>query len=344
MESKTENNIKIQYGHTMRRFGATWAIPILIAAVITGALLAVPEWTSSWTVVLLSSIFMYMVLTVNWTVFCGPTQYFSLGIAAFFGVGVYMASIVWEIRPEFPLLIVIILAGIASSFLALLVGLTTLRIKGIYFAIFTFGLSELLRHFVMWWEVNKTGTVGRWIPIVDNNIVYRYMVVLAAISILGAYVLRRSRYGLAMTSIGDGQEVARHMGVNANMVKIIVFAGTCFLTGAAGALIATRWSYIDADVAFDSVRTVMTIMMSLFGGMSVLYGPVMGTVILGIVSDVLLVQFPYLSRLFLGLILVFTVLFIPEGIAGLISGKHPVGIRGPLDKLRNMFSGKTKKE
>ena len=258
--------------------------------------------------------------------------------------GVYMASIVWEVRPELPLIIVIILAGIASSCLALLVGLTTLRIKGIYFAIFTFGLSELLRHFFMWWEVNKTGTVGRWIPIVDNNIVYRYMVVLAAISILGAYVLRRSRYGLAMTSIGDGQDVARHMGVNTNAVQIIVFAGTCFLTGAAGALIATRWSYIDADVAFDPIRTVMTIMMSLFGGMSVLYGPILGTVILGIVSDVLLVQFPYLSRLFLGLILVFTVLFIPKGIAGLIAGKSPAGIRGPLSNLRNMFSGTTKNE
>lgn len=344
MESKSKDNIKIRNNYIVRRVGVTWITPVVITVVITGSLLFVPELISAWTVVLLSSIFMYMVLTVNWTVFCDPTQYFSLGIAAFFGVGVYMASIVWEVRPEFPLIIVIILAGIASSCLALLVGLTTLRIKGIYFAIFTFGLSELLRHFFMWWEVNKTGTVGRWIPIVDNNIVYRYMVVLAAISILGAYVLRRSRYGLALTSIGDGKDVARHMGVNTNAVQIIVFAGTCFLTGAAGALIATRWSYIDADVAFDPIRTVMTIMMSLFGGMSVLYGPILGTVILGIVSDVLLVQFPYLSRLFLGLILVFTVLFIPKGIAGLFAGKSPVGIRGPLSNLRNMFSGTTKKE
>jgi branched-chain amino acid transport system permease protein len=287
---------------------------------------------------------MYMVLTVNWTVFCGPTQYFSLGIAAFFGVGVYMASIVWEVRPDLPLLIVIILAGVASSFLALLVGLTTLRIKGIYFAIFTFGLSELLRHFVMWWEVNKTGTVGRWIPIIENDVVYRYMVVLAAVTILGAYILRRSRYGLAMTSIGDGQEVARHMGVNTSAVNIMVFAATCFLTGVAGALIATRWSYIDADVAFDPIRTVLTIMMSLFGGMSVLYGPIMGTVILGLVSDVVLVKFPYLSRLFLGLILVLTVMFIPEGIAGLIAGKNSVGIRGRLSDLKNMFFGNTEKE
>jgi branched-chain amino acid transport system permease protein len=339
-----KDNIQIQNDVIVRKFGVTWLVPVVATIVITGVLLVLPEWVSSWTVVMLSTIFMYMVLAISWTVFCGPTQYFSLGIAAFFGVGVYMASVIWEIWPEFPLLVVIIMAGIASSFLALLVGLTTLRIRGIYFAIFTFGLSELLRHFVMWWEVNKTGTVGRWIPIMDNNVVYRYMVVLAAVAILGSYILRRSRFGLAMTSIGDGQEVADHMGVNTTFVKITVFAATCFLTGVAGALIATRWAYIDADVAFDPIRTVITIMMSLFGGMSVLHGPIMGSVILGLVSDVILVKFPYLSRLFLGLILVITVLFIPEGIAGLIAGKKPTGIRDRLKNLRNIFFGTAKNE
>ena len=339
-----KDNMQVHNVSIVRKVGITWVAPVAVAVVVTGVLLLLPAWISSWTVVLLSSIFMYMVLAISWTVFCGPTQYFSLGIAAFFGVGVYMASVIWEIWPGLPLLSVIIMAGLASSVLALLVGLTTLRIRGIYFAIFTFGLSELLRHFVMWWEVNKTGTVGRWIPVMDNNVVYRYMVVLAAVALLGSYILRRSRYGLAMTSIGDGQDVADHMGVNTTVVKIAVFAATCFLTGVAGALIATRWSYIDADDAFDPVRTVITIMMSLFGGMSALHGPVMGAIILGIVSDVILVKFPYLSRLFLGLILVITVLFIPEGIAGLIAGKKPAGIGERLKNIRNILFGSGKND
>jgi branched-chain amino acid transport system permease protein len=170
------------------------------------------------------------------------------------------------------------------------------------------------------------------------------MVVLAAVTLLGAYFLEKSRYGLAMISIGDEQEVAMHMGVNTTAVKITVFAATCFLTGAAGALIATRWSYIDADVAFDPVRTVLTIMMSLFGGMGVLYGPIMGAVILGLVSDVLLASLPYVSRLLLGLILVLTVLFIPQGIAGLVAGQHSRGIRSHLDFLRKLFSTASKDE
>lgn len=320
-------------------FTSTWILPTAIAVVVTGIALLLPEIVSAWIIVLSSSILMYMVLGVAWSVFCGPTQYFSLGIAAFFGVGVYGASLIWAEMPELPLVIVIILAGLASSVLAFLVGLTTLRIKGMYFAIFTFGLSELLRHFVMWWEVNKTGTVGRWIPTVSNDIVFRYMTVIAAVTILSSYFLRKSRYGIALTSIGDGEDVAEHMGVNTTSLKIIVFAATCFVTGVAGALIATRWSYIDADVAFDSVRTVLTIMMSLFGGMSVLYGPVIGSVSLGIVSDVLLAKFPYISRLLLGVILVLTVLFIPDGIAGLISGKNSDSV---LSRLKRMIKPSSK--
>ena len=320
-------------------FTSTRILPTAIAVVVTGIALLLPEIVSAWIIVLSSSILMYMVLGVAWSVFCGPTQYFSLGIAAFFGVGVYGASLIWAEMPELPLVIVIILAGLASSVLAFLVGLTTLRIKGMYFAIFTFGLSELLRHFVMWWEVNKTGTVGRWIPTVSNDIVFRYMTVITAVTILSSYFLRRSRYGIALTSIGDGEDVAEHMGVNTTSLKIIVFAATCFVTGVAGALIATRWSYIDADVAFDSVRTVLTIMMSLFGGMSVLYGPVIGSVSLGIVSDVLLAKFPYISRLLLGVILVLTVLFIPDGIAGLISGKNSGSV---LSRLKRMIKPSSK--
>jgi branched-chain amino acid transport system permease protein len=313
-----------------KRNMTVWIIPISIIGILTVILLFLPQFVSTWVIVISSSILMYMILAVAWTIFCGPTQYFSLGIAAFFGVGVYGASIIWGEFPALPLLAVISLSGLASSILAILVGLTTLRIKGMYFAIFTFGLNELLRHFVMWWEVNKTGTVGRWIPIVSNEIVFRFMAVIAAVTILGAYLLQRSRYGLALTSIGDGEDVAEHVGVNTTALKVAVFSATCFVSGMAGALMATRWSYIDADVAFDSVRGVITIMMALFGGMGALYGPVIGAISLGIVSDVLLVDYPYFSRLILGLILVLTVLFIPDGIAGVISGKRP-------NSLRNLF-------
>ncbi len=313
-----------------------WLAPLAGATLATGLFLGVPLFTAPYVIILMTSILMYVILSVSWTVFCAPSQYFSLGIAAFFGVGIYTYTLLADALPWAPFPLLLFAAGLASSILAFFVGLTTLRIKGMYFAIFTFGLSELLRHFVMWWEVNMTGTVGRWIAIVEDIVVYRYMAVLAVITVLAAYLLRRSRYGLALRSIGDAESASEHVGVNASAVKIIVFAASCFFTGAAGALIATRWTYIDADFAFDPIRNMFTIMMSLFGGMDVLFGPILGAVAIGTISDVVLAKLPQVSRLLLGLLLVAVVLFIPQGLAGLFMGPKWAAFR---DRLRSKPGG-----
>jgi branched-chain amino acid transport system permease protein len=292
---------------------------MVVAALAVGLFMSIPHLTAPYVIVLMTSILMYIVLSVSWTVFCAPSQYFSLGVAAFFGVGIYTYAILANALPSAPLPLLLVIAGISSSILAFFVGLTTLRIKGMYFAIFTFGLSELLRHSVMWWEVNMTGTVGRWVVSVDDVVVYRFMAALAVITVLAAYLLRRSRYGLALRSIGDAEIASEHVGVNVSVVKIAVFAASCFFTGAAGALIATRWTYIDADFAFDPIRNMFTIMMSLFGGMNVLIGPILGAVTIGTISDVVLARLPQVSRLLLGALLIVVVLFIPQGLAGLFS-------------------------
>ena len=319
-----------------RRFWK-WLIPPAAAILSTGVFLGVPLFTAPYVIILMTSILMYVILSVSWTVFCAPSQYFSLGIAAFFGVGIYTYTLLAGALPSAPFPLLLFAAGLGSAILAFFVGLTTLRIKGMYFAIFTFGLSELLRHFVMWWEVNMTGTVGRWIAIVEDIVVYRYMAVLAVITVLAAYLLRRSRFGLALRTIGDAESASEHVGVNAAAVKIVVFAGSCFFTGAAGALIATRWTYIDADFAFDPIRNMFTIMMSLFGGMDVLFGPILGAVTIGTISDVVLARLPQVSRLLLGLLLVAVVLFIPQGLAGLFTNTKWSAFR---ERVQKRFRGR----
>jgi branched-chain amino acid transport system permease protein len=158
------------------------------------------------------------------------------------------------------------------------------------------------------------------------------MALLAVVTVLIAYLLRRSRYGLALRSIGDGENASEHVGVNVSAVKIAVFTGSCFFTGAAGALIATRWTYIDADFAFDPIRNMFTIMMSLFGGMDLLVGPILGAVSIGTISDVVLARLPQVSRLLLGLLLVIVVLFIPQGLAGFFSSRRWLSLRARLKK------------
>jgi branched-chain amino acid transport system permease protein len=144
-----------------------------------------PLYAPQYTIILLTSIFMYIVITVSWTMFSGPTGYISLASAAFFGVGIYTSAILGR---ALPLPLVIFIGGLVSFCLALLVGALTLRLRGIYFVMFTFGLVELLLHFILWWEVNVTGTTGRVVPTVSNTTVYYLMLIIFVIQMFTAYL------------------------------------------------------------------------------------------------------------------------------------------------------------
>lgn len=276
---------------------------------------AAPFFIPPFIVILLISIFMYIVLSVSWSTFCVPANYISLGTAAFFGVGIYVSALLQGLF--FPL--VILIGGLLSCLLGLMVGLTTLRLRGMYFCVFTFGLSELLRHSMVWYECNITGTVGRWLTLLNHDTVYYYMLAITVTTLIGAYLFRRSKWGLALQSIGQSEEAAAHIGINVNLVKIVSFAVTCFFIGAAGAVMATRWSYIDPDLAFAPTVTFFTIMMVLVGGWrSGISGAVLGAALLTTLSDMVLAPFPRQMMLFFGFILLFVILFLPNGVTGIM--------------------------
>jgi branched-chain amino acid transport system permease protein len=279
------------------------------------ALLAgLPLYASAYTVILITSILMYIILAMSWAMFSGPTGYISLAPAAFFGVGIYTAAV---LGLKLPLPLVILLAGVGSFCLALLVGGLTLRLKGIYFVIFTIGLVELIKNLVLWYEVTFTGTRGRFVVPVDNNTVYHVMLTILVLLLLTAYLIRRSRFGLALQSIGEDEQAAAHVGVNVNPLKMIVFAVSAVFMGAAGAIMATRWSYVDPYIAFNPLFSFMAVLMAIFGGLGKFYGPMLGAVIIAYLEETLITRFPYYYMLIFGLVLVATILFLPGGLVGL---------------------------
>jgi len=311
------NGVKV----TSNKYFLPW---LLLLALIL--LATMPIYTKPFIVILFISIFMYIILGISWNTFCGTTNYISLATAAFFGVGVYTSAILQTLS----LPVVILIAGLLSFVLGLLIGVITLRIRGMYFCICTFGLSELFRHTMMWYEVNITGTVGRWLPLLSYETVYYYLLGILFVTLLAAYFLRRSKYWFALQSIGQDEEAAAHIGINVNAVKIITFAITCFFMGAAGAVMATRWSYIDPDLAFNPFVTFFTIMMVLTGGMgSTIYGPILGATVLTALSDTVLAEFPRQTMLLFGIILIVVIMFLPNGLMGLIRrGIDRVAARG----------------
>jgi branched-chain amino acid transport system permease protein len=288
-------------------FGTIFLILILLATL--------PLYVQPYLVILLTTILMYVIITVSWTIFSGPTRYISLASAAFFGVGVYTSALLGK---AFPLPVVIVAGSLFSFILALCIGLLTLRLRGMYFIIFTFSITELMRHFLLWWETTMTGTVGRWVVIVDHTVVYYVMLVIFVLVLLAAHLIRRSRLGLALRSIGEQEEAATHIGINATLVKTITFAISAFFMGATGAIMATKWKYIDPRIAFDPLLSFMPVLMAIFGGTGQLFGPVFGAAIFAYLEEILTTKFPYYYMLLFGSILIVVILFLPHGMVGLV--------------------------
>lgn len=290
-----------------------WPATIIVFLLLLAALPAYAP--SDYTFILMTNILMYVVLTVSWSIFSGPTGYISLAPAAFFGVGVYASAL---LSSSLILPLVILIGGAASFILAYFVGSLTLRLKGMYFTMFTFGLVELIRNSVHWWEVNITGTVGRLIISADNTTVF-YCMVATFIAVLAAsYLIRRSRFGLALRSIGESEEASAHSGVNVNRVKAVTFGVSAFFMGAAGATMSMRWTYIDPTSAFSIQFSFMPVLMAIFGGMGHLYAPIAGATIFSLLEELLTTKFPYYYMLVFGLTMMVVIRFMPHGLEGMV--------------------------
>jgi len=293
-------------------------IPGLALLVLVG-LATLPLYGSLYMTILMTAILMYIILTVSWVIFSGPSGYLSLASAAFFGVGIYTSAILLpNTGAVIPVIVVVLIAGAISFVVAVLVGALTLRLKGIYFAIFTFGLVELIKQVLIFFEISVTGTRGRFIMLVDTQTIFYIMLGVFVVLMLTAYFIRRSKFGLALRSIGENEEAAAHSGVNVTMVKVITFGISAVFMGAAGAVIAMRWTYIDPYIAFNTLFSFLPVLMAIFGGLGQFYGPLIGAAIFAYLEETLLTKFPYYYMLIFGCVLVGTMLFMPMGLTGLI--------------------------
>jgi len=288
---------------------------VAFLALIFVFLVTFPIYGGDYYMLVLVYILMYIVLSVSWVMFSGPTGYMSLAPAAFFGVGIYIGAIVGE---ELPLIVAVATGGLGCFVLALLVGLVTLRLRGIYFAIFTFGLLLFLTELILYLEIHVAGSRGRHVFPASDEAVFYIMLGICVVTLVSAYFIRRSRLGLALQSIGQNEEAAAHMGINTTRVKILTFAISAIFMGAAGAIMAPSLIYIDPFIAFNMRNSFMPILMAVFGGMGQFYGPVVGAAVFAYTERVLRLQYPYYYMLTFGIILIIVIVFLPGGLVGLI--------------------------
>ncbi|MCZ7664848.1 MAG: branched-chain amino acid ABC transporter permease [Thermoleophilia bacterium] len=284
---------------------------LLIAFLILAFL---PQVTSGYVITLLIDILKFAILTVAWVVFSGPSGYMSLATAAFYGLGFYIAAV---FSGTFPFPVLVIMAGAVAFVVALGVGALTLRLRGVYFAIFTFALVLLVQNVVLEIERVVTETRGRFVDTVSTEGVYYAIFIVFVLTMLTAVLIRRSRYGLALQSIGEYEEAAAHSGINVVRTKVLTFAVSAIFMGMAGAVIATRRTYIDPYIAFNLNTSFLPVLMAMFGGMTNLAGPVIGAALFTYIGEILLTRFPDLYMLIFGVVLILAILFMPNGVLGL---------------------------
>jgi branched-chain amino acid transport system permease protein len=202
---------------------------------------------------------------------------------------------------------------------AFVVGLSTLRLSGIYFVIFTFGLAELIRQLVTWYEANVAGSVGRYLffDIAQTTIFWQLFGLAVAVFAVG-FLVHRSRLGLALKVIGEDEVVAQHCGINTARAKLLLFVISAVFMTLTGAVMAPRWTYIDPVIAFNPLISFQVVIMALLGGAQLLYGPLLGVVPLVLLFEIIGASFPNYFSILLGLIFIVIVYGIPKGVAGLL--------------------------
>jgi branched-chain amino acid transport system permease protein len=321
------------------------ALAIVALALVVAALAAVPWLVSDYGLGFMVNLMCYLVLTVAWALFSGTTRYVSLATAAFFGLGAYTVAMLIK---EMPIYATFGVALVLGTLMALLVGLVTLRISGMFFVIFGFGLSELMRELLVWWEINKTHTMGRYVFVPFNTtMIYEHLLGMAVLVFLVGWLLRRSRLGVALPVIGDDETMARQAGINVPVAKLVIFVISSVFMTAVGAVMAPRFGYLTPNFAFNPLISFQVVIMALLGGMQRLWGPVLGVVPLVLLSEFLQVRFPFWFSVFLGLVFMIIVYFLPRGITGLVEDgwrvlRRPIslprGVTGPLIDVWGLLS------
>jgi len=294
-------------------------LTITLAIVLILAMLAVgPLFLNTYYLSVLEYILLFMALSVSWQFFSGSTKYISLGSATFFGVGLYFAAKYLAFSIGTPLPVIVLLAGLVNFALALAIGLVTLRLRGIYFVILTFAISQVAMNVISSYEAGITHTFGTYTPIFSTQAVYYTMLICAFAILLFVTLLRRSKFGLGLKMIGQSEEAAAHVGVNTGLYKILGFAVSAMLMGFIGACYATYLPYINSDIAFDFSYSLYPAVMTLLGGVGTILGPIIGSVTITSLSEYLSVTLGSYFLIILGLILIIIVVLMPDGIMGMV--------------------------
>jgi branched-chain amino acid transport system permease protein len=333
------------------RFAVTTAtrastITLLLAVPALVVLVALPAFASRVLLQELFYVFTMLALAQLWNLLAGSAGLISVGQQAFVGIGAY-ALFAFAVMTGLDLVTSIVLAGVVAGLIAVPAALIVFRLRGAYFAIGTWVVAEVCRLILAQVKQLGGGTGTSLPPDVASSIVgidfvrnlfqvrgpaardilsYWIALLLALGTFVLIYRLLRSRYGLALSAVGDAEPAAESAGVDVFRTKLFIYVITAAATGMVGALIFLQKARISPDAAFSLVDwTAYVIFIVVIGGIGTMEGPIIGVVIF------YLLQY-YLASLgswyliILGGLAILLMLFAPSGVWGVISQRSGISL------------------
>jgi branched-chain amino acid transport system permease protein len=298
----------------------------LVGVIVVLALFPVIGVPRAW-ILYLFLFFIYLSMANMWNLLAGYSGLVSLCPAAFVGLAGYTLAIgSWFGLPWY---LGIIIGGIVAAVFAALVSFPVFRMKGIYFAIGTLVLPEVLRYvFTIWSPIGRPvygGGAGYPIKgIADVSGSHTYWLALA-IGVASVFLMRyilRSKLGSGLAAIRDNESTAASSGINVFNLKLSSFVIAAFVTGLAGGIFYLYQGFIEPVSAF-SVRWLVIIMLAtVIGGEGTEEGPVFGTIVV-VVLYFMLAKYAEISLMIQGAILVGIMLLAPQGVMGFVRKTRP---------------------
>jgi branched-chain amino acid transport system permease protein len=289
-----------------------------------------------------TTIAMFIVMASAWNIIGGLAGYAAFGNVAFFGIGAYACGLAVT-RGHLPLVVALLLAPAAGGVFAAAIGLPLLRLRGHYFAIATLGVAEGMREVVNNLPALTGGGAGITVPTVGAEAVTPYLgndgfyllfLALAALSVLIAGLVSRSKFGYGLRAIHQDEDAAAAMAVNTTRLKVTTFALSGFIIGLVGSSYAFQQVTIFPPRLFDVDITVLMVVMVVIGGSGTVLGPVLGAVALQFLSEYLRQNFTSLHTFILGGIIILAVLLLPQGAVNYVREARRTGDYSLLGNIR----------
>lgn len=316
---------------------------MLFIIVLGGLLLMALPFTgiSLYLVTFLFLLIANVALTVGWNIMGGYAGYVSFGHVAFVGTGGYIAAILLTKLGWSPLFTAPI-AGLFVAVMAIMIGYPCLRLRGPYFSLLTLIIALVGKVVVL----NLPGintAAGIFVPqpaktiYASRLILYEAMTVVLLITVIVAYLIENSRFGIGLKAIREDEEVAETQGINVTRVKMVAFAVSAGLAGLAGGIYSWFQGFLFPEPMFSIELSVMIVLMALLGGTNTWVGPLIGALVVSLIRELLTLYVgSSLSQIVFGVMLVVVILYLPNGLMGLFTE------RSRLVSRIKTFSGGTR--